>query len=77
MCMQYMTHRNRRGCIERGAQLLNQRSADRVVPLLCAMAAKWQRELQEAAIAQETVLLALAHYHGISREQASVARPVR
>ena len=62
---QYMTHRNRWGRLERGAQLYNDRQADRIVPLLQSMMAKAQRAQVAAAEQQTDVLRQLQEYHGI------------
>jgi hypothetical protein len=69
--MQYMTHRNRWGVLERAGQLLNLHSASRIVPLLCSMVAKRQREREEAIQAVAAILWTLHQSHGISDEQAS------
>ena len=42
-CLQYMTHRNRRGRLERGGQLYNHGQASRIVHRLCDMTAKAKR----------------------------------
>ena len=69
--VQYMTHRNRWGVLERGGQLLNLQSASRIVPLLCSMAAKWEREREEAGTAVTAILWTLLQSHGITAEQVS------
>lgn len=47
--VQYMTHRNRWGVLERAAQLYNERQAAHLVSLLCAMTAKATRVVASAA----------------------------
>jgi hypothetical protein len=63
-----MTLRNRWGRLERAAQLYNQRQADRIVALLCAMTSKAVR-IREAAECAISALLGQLSQHGISPEQ--------
>ena len=72
--LQYMTHRNRLGRLERGAQLYNERQKGLAVERLCAMTVKAERELGVAAQKQEQVLSWLHHMHGIGREQVCSRR---
>ena len=71
--MQYMTHRNRRGRIERGAQLYNQREEARIVPLLCGMARKAARHHELAARKQAGVLDQLQQQHGVGSEEVGAS----
>ena len=64
-----MTHRNRWGRIERGAQLWNERQAERIVALMCSMLARTLKAQAAAACAQDEVLAQLECSHGISRDQ--------
>ena len=67
--LQYMTHRNRRGRLERGAQLYNERQNGLAVERLCAMTVKAERERAVAAQKQEQVLHRLQHEHSIGRDE--------
>ncbi|PSC71951.1 Tcr1 transposon ORF2 [Micractinium conductrix] len=68
---QYMTHRNRWGRLERGAQLHNEEQADRIVPRLLAMLAAATRTRDQAASAVDGILKQLFDSHGLSKEQAT------
>ena len=70
-----MTHRNRRGRLERGSQLFNERQAARIVPLLCSMTAKALRERDAAASKQTSLLLRLLD-DGINADEVRCAIPV-
>ena len=73
--VQFMSHRNRWGVLERAGQLYNLRSAARIVPLLCSMSAKWERERSEAARAVDAILWTLLQSYGITAEQVTAVRP--
>lgn len=64
-----MTHRNRKGRLERGGQLYNERQAARIVPLLTSMqlAATHAQELAAGRLA--AVLQLLDDLHGITEAQ--------
>lgn len=64
-----MTHRNRRGRLERAAQLYNERQAARIVPLLCSMTARAVQDRDAAAHKQIAVLRQLLLQHGINNAQ--------
>ena len=66
---QCMKHRNRRGQIERCAQLYNERRADCTVSLMCSMRAHTESALAQAVHQQSDVLLQLERDHGIGNEQ--------
>lgn len=66
---QYMTHRNRRGRLERGAQLYNQRLAARIVPRLGSMQAAAETALESAMRSLAAVRQQLADHHGVDEEQ--------
>ena len=66
---QYMTHRNRRGRLERGAQLYNQRQAARIVPLLSSMQAAATKARESASHSVAAALQQLAQGHGVSQDE--------
>ena len=68
-CLQYMTHRNRWGRLERGVQLHNYLAATRIVALLCSMQDAAHQAAMLAAGKQADVLRRLQSYHSIDDAQ--------
>jgi hypothetical protein len=63
--VQFMSHRNRWGVLERAGQLYNLRSAARIVPLLCSMSAKGagaQRSSQSGVCHSLDIAAVLRHH---------------
>ena len=67
--MQYMTHRNRQGRLERAGQVWNAQQAAGIVVLLSSMQARAEAAQQAAAREQEAVLAQLELHHGITRDE--------
>lgn len=67
--LQYMTHRNRWGRIERGLQLWNERQADRIVPLLCSMQVSAEQAQGAAQAAVTNTLGMLERHYNITADQ--------
>lgn len=68
-----MTHRNRWGRLERGAQLYNERQADRIVPRLQAMRVAAERTRQQAASGLTSVLQQLSDCYDLTEAQVRLA----